>query len=298
MTKRDDFHPGGRVARPHTALTRRAWQLVPVGIRRRVARYRRARRLEPWDPGFDFTPPRPPPGLVAAEPDFVGIGAAKAGTTWWYGLLVQHPRIVHTPNTNKERNFLREELVSREPTAADSARYAGWFARPPGMLAGEWTPGYYAHCFMGPALARLAPDAKLLMLVRDPVERFISERAMALAMGRPFGDGEESWVERGRYAQWLGMLEPHVGSERLLVLQYERCVQQPEVELARTFEFLGVDPVEIENLREPVNARADKVPLSADRRRTLTDLYRPDVERLVAAHPEIDLDLWPNFGSG
>ena len=45
----------------------------------------------PWEDGFDFTPPALLPGESVGPPDFVGVGFQKAGTSWWYELVVDHP---------------------------------------------------------------------------------------------------------------------------------------------------------------------------------------------------------------
>ena len=41
--------------------------------------------------GFDPTPPQPEMGQIVGPPDFVGIGAQKAGTTWWFDAICAHP---------------------------------------------------------------------------------------------------------------------------------------------------------------------------------------------------------------
>jgi hypothetical protein len=234
-----------------------------------------------------------------APPDFVGIGAGKSGTSWWYKLLQRHPSMFHPEFAHKERTFLTAEFVEREPVEADRLRYAGWFARPPGLLAGEWSPWYLFHPWFGRVVRELAPEARLLVILRDPVERFRSDSSMTRTRRGPGIRTDEIMVRRGLYASWLAALEPHVERSQLLVLQYERCVASPQAELDRTFAFLGLDPVTVEDAGAPVNAtRVDKGLLPAGRHDALVDLYRDDVEALAARYPEIDLDLWPSFAAG
>jgi len=47
----------------------------------------------PWESGSPPLPAPPPPGMRVGPPDFVGIGVAKSGTTWWFSLLMGHPEI-------------------------------------------------------------------------------------------------------------------------------------------------------------------------------------------------------------
>ena len=85
--------------------------------------------------------------------------------------------------------------------------------------------------------------------------------------------------------------------ERLLVLQYERCAQDPAGQLARTFDFLGIDDTFVPpDLRREVGVTTnDKVDLADDARRRLIEAYPPDVEALAGQFPDLDLGLWPNF---
>ena len=102
----------------------------------------------------------------------------------------------------------------------------------------------------------------------------------------------------GEYARQLAALETFVDPARVLVLQYERCCAEPAVQLARTFEFLGLEPFAVDPKllgRSVGIVSPDKPPLSDDRRRSLVETYAPDVDALVARYPEFDRSLWPNF---
>ena len=61
-------------------------------------------RYAPWEDGFDFSAPALGEGEVAGPPDFVGIGAQKSGTTWWYELIATHPDVA-CRDIFKERHF-------------------------------------------------------------------------------------------------------------------------------------------------------------------------------------------------
>ena len=99
-----------------------------------------------------------------------------------------------------------------------------------------WTP---------PLLRRAAPDARLLVLLRDPVERFRSGRTLAenrLTVGAAPRAAANAGYQRGVYADQLLRLWKVFPPARVLVLQLERCVRDPRAELRRTFAFLGLDP--------------------------------------------------------
>ena len=254
-------------------------------------------RFAPWEVGFDVTPPALEPGEEAGPPDFVGIGVQKAGTSWWYELLVAHPSVSSRPGIHKERHFL-----SRFGTASfgpeQVAAYHGWFPRRPGTLAGEWTPDYLDFPWVPALLTLAAPQARLIVMVRDPVERFRSGMAHERRQGRAVTDAVVAdAVARGFYhralTHWGALARP----DRLLVLQYEQCAQDPAGQLARTYRFLGIDDAFVPpDLRRPVGVTTnDKAEMADDARQRLVDAYRSDVAALAEQFPHLDLGLWPNF---
>ena len=252
-------------------------------------------KYAPWETGFDPTPPAPRDQEVPASPDFVGIGAQKAGTTWWYDVVCAHPRVYTRADIHKERHYFgRFATVPFGP--AERERYAQWFPRPPGRMGGEWTPDYLHLPWVPPLMAQAAPAARLLVLVRDPVERFRSGLAhYRRDRGRLDVDAYQDAVTRGLYHSALCRWLRHFEAGQILVLQYEACAADPEEQLARTLEFLGLDPFRHDDIATPVNATAHSVDLDPDVRRRLVEVYTADVRALCKSFPELDLGLWPNF---
>jgi Sulfotransferase domain len=285
----------------------RSFLRLPPGWRRHVLHG--MGRYAPWEARFDFTPPPLAPGQVAGLPDFVGIGVQKAGTTWWYEQIVAHPGVFAPSGVHKERHFF-DRFGARPMTAADAADYRGWFPRPPGMLAGEWTPDYFTFPWVPALLARAAPDARLLLLLRDPVERFRSGLAHQVRMGQALtGPVLADAVQRGNYRDALETWLEHFDAAQLLVLQHERSVRHPQDELARTFAHLGLPPVTPTPIPTPTTStRPDRAsppvaPPAGRARRELGDdvvdalvhTYEPGVVAIARSVPDIDLALWPNF---
>jgi len=235
------------------------------------------------------------------------VGSKKAGTSWWHHLVTSHPgvhrRTPAVPGLNppgvKELHFFQERWDS-SLTEAGASAYHGYFPRPDSLLVGEWTPRYMVDYWTPRQLRVAAPDAKLLVMVRDPVERFRSGVSHYLArhaaMDHPRVLVDE--VEHGRYAAGLDRVVRHFPPLQVLVLQFERCLEEPEAELERTFCFLGLpDPQFVpDGVRRPVNAaRADKVGLDEGLRAELAVEYTADVVRLAEGWPDVDISLWPNF---
>jgi hypothetical protein len=246
--------------------------------------------------------PRRPSGWLVGPPDFVGVGVQRAGTTWWYDLVCDHPS-VHGGAVKECRFFGR--YFAAGFSASDLRSYHRQFPRPPGSLTGEWSPRYMHDFWTPPLLQRAAPDAKILVLLRDPLERYLSglrheftpsTRAVWRWRGYIQAMAVNDALDRSLYGPQLKRLFDCFDRAQVLVLQYERCRAAPAAELRRTYEFLGVNPADhVPSFIEERAGRsysAMEVPdaaVEAARRVILDDLV--DVRALV---PEIDLALWPS----
>jgi len=239
----------------------------------------------------------PPDGWVVGPPDYVGVGTARSGTTWWDSLINAHPRVSRPPSTPKEVHYF-DERWERDLSDDDVERYHALFARPPGHLAGEWTPGYMLDAWTPARLRQAAPDARLLVLLRDPVARFRSGRTLAenrFSVGSTARAAANAAFARGLYADQLLRLWSAFPREQVLVLQFERCLPDPRAELERTYAFLGLDPAIPVDLDVAASVNASSGPkasLSAWQEDQLVRRYAPENERLSGLLPDLDLSLW------
>jgi len=240
-----------------------------------------------------------PGGTRTGPPDFIGVGTQRSGTTWWFMTLLEHPAIRAPRHGNKELHYLTR-YAGRKMTDTDVERYHDKFPRAPGELVGEWTPRYM-HDFWTPRLIRrAAPDAKLLVLFRDPIERFRSgvPKERMVDPERPLGDVIADAMERGRYATQLRRLRAEHPDAEILVTQYEKCAADPVTQYHRTLRFLGADtdqpPPDFQRRRGRSQAR-NKTELWPDLVAGLKATLEPEVRQLAAMEPEIDVSLWPNF---
>jgi hypothetical protein len=245
-------------------------------------------------------PPEVPQGWVTGPPDYIGIGVQKAGTTRWWKLIAKHPDVV---GELKETHQL-SRFGWRPMFEADREAYYRYFPRPAGKLAGEWTPRYMNVPGVVDTMKALAPEAKLLVLLRDPVERYRSGVGQWQKHKERRGKRPNLWAGRkDAYARsfYAYALRPYVeafGRDRLLVLQFEKCLQDPAAEYQRTLEFLGLPawtpPPEILGKRVNV-ARRRPTPAELGEPADLVTSLEEDVRELLALAPGIDLSLWPNF---
>lgn len=259
-------------------------------VRRRVGPF------APWEAGYAGSPPGIGRDQETGPPTFVGIGVQKAGTTWWWELLNAHPAVFHRDEVHKERHFFARFACERFGPE-DVSAYHAWFPRPAGATTGEWTPDYFSQPWVPPLLASAAPEARLIVMLRDPVERFVSGFGHSeISPASHLGTAATDAFVRGLYSASLRSWSKHFGSERILVLQYERCVADAGRQLARTYAFLelaeGHRPA---GLARPRNPTIEKVRFDSDARRRLAELYAQDVAETASLVPDLDVDLWPNF---
>lgn len=196
-------------------------------------------------------------------PNLLIIGAPKAGTTSLHFYLQQHPD-VGMSEPKELRYFWRDDWGERR------AWYESHFNFDT-PVRGEATPAYAMSPYrpnVPERAAELIPDAKLIYLVRDPVERTLSHYVQRIHDGDRTSLGE--WIRRAHepanpivcaslYATQIQAWLKHFDASQLLVLdQHDLKVDRAET-MREAFRFLGVDPdVEPRNLEAERNTRADK----------------------------------------
>jgi hypothetical protein len=262
-------------------------------------------------------------------PDFIGVGALGSSTRWWHEMLLAHPEIL-PPRADRRALHFFDRFAGGELTAEDIAAYHRWFPRVAGKITGEWTGRYMFDAWTPPLLRRAAPQAKLLVIVSDPIERY---RAILTDRLRRREDDEPLFmtdvVDRRSFASQLARLHRFYDADRILVLQLERCRRDPLGQYRRTLEFLGVRdlsfaPTELRRKaagrpqsrlvsillrlglpagtrrrvtprRARPTAAPPRVPLWPDIEASLHVALDPEVEALAAMVPELDVSLWRNF---
>ena len=246
---------------------------------------------------------RPPPcprGWRTGPPDFVGVGSQRSGSTWWFGLLRAHPGLSEL--ARKELHFF-DGFVDREFTDEDITAYHRFFPRPPGAVTGEWTPRYMHDPWAPGLLRRVAPEARILVSLRDPLVRFRSglEHEQSVMKRELRGSRARHLrtmivndeLQRSLYSVQLARLFTHFDREQVLVLQYERCVRDTIAELRRTYGFVGLDPEFVPELPPtPGATRGGSSRLPPHLTASAREVIEPDVAELSRLVPELDLELW------
>ena len=184
-------------------------------------------------------------GSPSALPNLVVIGGLKCGTTSLHHYLNLHPGV--EMSRPKELNFFVAEL--NWPLGA--AWYASHFD-PAARVRGESSPHYTNRPRFEAVAERmrsLLGDARLVYLVRNPIDRMLSHYLHNLGGGYEdrsladaFEDPRSVYVTRSRYTY---QLEPYLqafGQERIEIVSREELLRDRPATMRRLFEFLGVDP--------------------------------------------------------
>ena len=261
-------------------------------------------------------------GRAAADligPDFIGIGAARSGTSWIYEVLSRHSAVwlppikeLHyfdDPSRKRYYRLLRMRLVSglwiNRPLSLWDFHY--FFGRPSdawycrlfepgrrrGLLTGEITPGY--SVLDEKAIARmraLNPRVKLIFIMRDPILRcwsaVLKERQSRGQQGLPNDEEAISTARtngiwsRSIYDKCIDKLERVFGADQIFYGFFEELCDDPKPFVTRLLTFLGVDAGDVNHLSLPAplnTAAAGRRPPPAFERALAASLL-PSVQEL------------------
>jgi hypothetical protein len=218
-----------------------------------------------------------------ALPDFFVAGAPKAGTTALHAALAQHPGL-YMSAVKEPKFFLSDGPPPTQGGPGDAktyrehiwrrADYEALFApAPAGTLRGESTPFYVFDTAAQLRIRALVPDAKLIAVLRDPIERAHSNwahlwsagldpiddfvRACAAEDQRAAAGWADFWryKQLGQYGSQLQHLYEIFGRDQVLYFRYRDLIDDPAGILDRICEFLGVAAGQLTGLpRENVTA--------------------------------------------
>lgn len=242
-------------------------------------------------------------------PDFVGISSPKAGTSWWYSLILDHPQVQGNRLNEKElAYFYHFGLDEINQEAISTYRQA--FAAPKGSISGEWSPSYLWFPLAIENLFRTVPETKILILVRNPIDRYLSHlNQSSIISKRRFSDNEAMsylmqtfWaypdsVQQSCLSAQLKKLLSYYDRNQVLLLQHEKCKQDTLGEISRTYSFLNIDdtyqPKEKDKPVNKINYMIEN--LNSKQRKRLAQYFMDEVDQIVRIYPEIDISLWPDF---
>lgn len=227
-----------------------------------------------------MTGPSPPSrgseSLAVAHPNrptFICIGAGKAGTTWLWEMLRQHPDLF-LPDVKEIDWFNEISFEGSDVRNPNHAKSVEWYlshfddARP-GQVSGEISPSYLWDATAARSIHDFDPDMKVLVMLRDPVERLFSSYLYGKqkgAIGRHL-TFEEALVRvdyllgRAAYCPGLHRYLDLFDRAQVKAVFHDDLVVDPVALLEEIEAFIGVPPFVPDNVRERHNVTmASKYP--------------------------------------
>ena len=257
-------------------------------------------------------------------PDFMLVGTKRGGTTSFYYDILKEPQVVtlfpsakYLPKSNETKgvhffdsNFGKGERWYRSfmPTRVSRRRAEKIVGKP--VVVGEASPYYMFHPLAAERAAAMVPDAKILVLLRDPVMRTYShwkerrrssaeplefEAALAAEDSRLAGEEQklrddptyysyaheqQSYLTQSRYVRHLRKWYELYGADRILVVASEDYYAEPDEVMRQVAGFLGIDHTTLPK-GEHMNAAGGEG-ISAETRERLTNELEDDTAELEA----------------
>ena len=213
-------------------------------------------------------------GPLRLMPDFIIVGAQKAGTTSLYNYLTRHPSVV--PAQKKEVLFFggpgfgKGRIWYRAHFPLWAHRFYATKLCGEDFLTGEASPYYLFYPLAPRRAAEVVPNAKIVVLLRNPVDRALSHYHYEVSRGaetlsfeealerepdrlagereRMIRDGDyysfayfhHSYISKGVYVDQLTAWREFFPKERLLVLKSEDLFDDPGSVVEETLQFLGI----------------------------------------------------------
>ncbi len=198
-------------------------------------------------------------------PNFLIVGAAKGGTTSLYSMLDMHPNIIMS--RRKEPHFFSRNYEKGE------RYYRSFFPLMTSeKVTGEASVSYLTDASTPKRVTELIPEAKIIMLLRDPLIRAYSHYQM-LCESHPIKESfselmdEEirqrktgiktkyGLIENGMYAKSIENWLQFIKRENILIIQSEQFAKEPLEVMKKVYEFIGVENI---GLKETLHKNSRK----------------------------------------
>jgi len=226
-------------------------------------------------------------------PTFLGIGVPRAGTTWLHTLLSGHPD-AYLPTRRKEVRFFDRHFDR------GLEWYEGFFSPPEGTdgygAIGEISPQYLYGPECPARIGSVLPSAKLLVMLRHPVDRAYSQYGFLLQRRNYRGSFEEFLrtrpraLEMGHYSTYLRRYLDRFDRRQILPVVFEQAVPSGDTVRHELAAFLGISEEGFPVSTERVNAS------TMPRYPRIANLAVKTGRRLRRRHLESVVDLGGRLG--
>jgi len=175
---------------------------------------------------------------------FIGIGAQKCATTWLYDLLDLHPAVGLSPL--KEIHFFSQYY------GYGLQWYLSHFAEvdPQLSVIGEFSTSYFCDFETPKRIKQCYPDAKLVLMLRDPIKRLQSNHKHEIRIGHLTGpdfsieagiQNNPTYIEQGLYATHLNRWLEYFDQDQIHIVLFDQLKNDPAAVERELYEFLQIE---------------------------------------------------------
>ncbi|MGC1507005.1 sulfotransferase domain-containing protein [Ketobacter sp. MCCC 1A13808] len=177
------------------------------------------------------------------KPTFIGIGAQKCASTWIYDILKDHPDVALSEL--KEVDFFSYKYDHGLQWYENNFSEAGTQS-----VIGEISPSYFHEPAVPARVYRHYPDIKLIVSLRDPIKRAVSNHMHEVRIGHLSGEdisfenglaNNPTYIEQGLYATHLERWMSVFPRENILILLFEDVIANREAAAKKIYQFLALD---------------------------------------------------------
>jgi len=239
-------------------------------------------------------------GTFRINPDFIIIGVQKGGTTSLSNYLIQHPSI--HPALHKEihffdRHFERGLNWYKANFPTQFQKYIFKNLQNKEFLTGEATPDYIFHEFVPNHIRKELPNVKLVVTLRNPVDRAYSHYNMRVSTGdeklsfeqaltkeneRIIKGGHDlvlfSYRKRGLYAEQLLNWMNYFPKEQFFIVEINELEKNPQVVYNEICNFLNIKKIKLNFKKHHVGKYKEK--MKSETRKSLLEFFKPHNEKL------------------
>ena len=200
---------------------------------------------------------------MSRVPNFLYIGTSKAGSTWIFKVLSWHPEIYMYAGKNLG-------FFSTRFDKGWDWYVSNFHPEPQHRIVGEVSHSYLVFDAAAERIHGRLPDVKMMVCLRDPVDRTFSDYLDGIKNGKLKGSFEEelertpALIRRSRYATHVARYLERFDRRQIHIASFDQLVSDPAAFASDLFDFLGVERLEL-----PSNLRSKVLPAGVQRSRTM-----------------------------
>ncbi|MFM2641229.1 sulfotransferase [Vibrio chagasii] len=236
---------------------------------------------------------------------FFIVGAQRSSTTWLYKMLNQHPEVkMAEPVRPEPKYFLSKNFDNKKENYIKNYFYD---TKPCITACGEKSTSYIEYELAAKRISSMFPDAKIIMMLRNPIKRAISNYQFSFNNGletrsiseailgkkpspklnSPISTDPFDYLNRGLYQNYIDMYEKYFSRSNILLLSTENITNNVEI-LQKAYKFLGVnDQFFPSEFNDYENASQEKINVPKEVIEYLENYYKKTNEYL-SQHPSFN----------